>query len=113
MATRGYSYQITVVPLADVAGDPAHAPGPLTFTHTNHDDLFLVVERVRASSGLDPEAATATAIGLKLLSEVMLKEKHSSLFDPMRSGMRAFIQNLKARAANGDQANVKREPVKA
>ena len=112
MPTRGYSYQITVAPLADADGDNPHAPGLLTFSHTNHDDIILVVERVRASSGLDSDAAAATAIGLKLLSEVMLKEKHSSLFDPLRSGMRAFIQNLKSRAADGDQAKVKSELIK-
>lgn len=103
MATRGYSYQITVTPLTDMARGEPNVIEPLTFTHTNHDDLIVVVGRVRKSSGLDSDAAAATAVGLKLLSEVMLKHKGNSLFDPLRSGVREFIQNLKALATSGNQ----------
>jgi hypothetical protein len=107
VATRGHSYRITVAPLTDATGEGLHVAEPLTFTHINHDDVIVVVERVRKSSGLDPDAAAATAVGLKLLSEAMLKEKGNSLFDPLRSGVREFIQNLKSLAANGDQIEVK------
>jgi hypothetical protein len=79
----------------EAAGDSWRAPEPLTFTHTNHDDIIVVVERVRKTSGLDPDAAASTAVGLKFLSEIMLKEKRNPLFDPLRRGMREFIQNLK------------------
>ena len=63
---------------------------------TNHDDIIGIVERARASTGLEPDAAASMAVGLKLLSEVMLQEKNNPLFDPLRSGMREFIGNLKA-----------------
>ncbi len=106
MATRGYSYQITVAPLTDGAGDGPPVTEPLTFTHINHDNIIVVVERVRKSSGLDHDSAAATAIGLKLLSEVMLKERDNALFDPLRSGVREFIQSLKALAKSGDQTEV-------
>ena len=35
-------------------------------------------------------------VGLKLLGEVMLREKGNPLFDPLRGGMRDFIGKLKA-----------------
>ena len=107
MAMRGHSYQIMVIPMAAATGDSWRAPEPLTFTHTNHDDIIAVVERVRETSGLDPDAAASTAIGLKLLSEIMLQEKGNPLFDPLRGATREFIRNLKTLAMSSNQAKVR------
>jgi hypothetical protein len=78
------------------APDAPDATASLVFMHQNHDDLLLIVERVRKSTGLDCESAAATAIGLKLLAEVMLKQRDNPLFDALRTPMRQFIHTLKS-----------------
>lgn len=95
MATRGYSYNITVTPVSAPDGT-AIAREPLQFSHTNHDEIIGIAQRIEARSGLSADDARATAIGLKLLSEVMLKQKNNPLFDPLRGGIRDFIGNLKS-----------------
>ena len=97
MSSRHYSYRITVTPTG--APDPdAPLSSPFSFEATNHDDILALIGKAGAKIGLKPDAAASTIVGLKLLSEVMLREKTNPLFDPMREGMRAFIMSLKERA---------------
>lgn len=98
---NGYQYRIEVRPLANPDG--AQCGEPLVFNHANHDDLMLIVERIRQSTGLDPDAAAATAIGLKLLGSVMLNEKNNPLFDCLRQPLREFIGNLKSAAVSAKE----------
>ena len=95
MSKRHYSYRITVTPTGAPGEGEALRP-PFSFEATNHDDIIAIVERARASSGLTPDDAASMAVGLKLLGEVMLREKGNPLFDPLRGGMRDFIGKLKA-----------------
>ena len=93
---RGNKFQITVTPLGGDAADTTESTAPLVFVHENHDDLVLIVERMRKSTGLDSDSAAAAAIGLKLLAEVMLKQRDNPLFDVMRTPRRQFIHTLKS-----------------
>ena len=93
---RSNKYQITVMPLGGDAPGTTESTASLVFMHQNHDDLLLIVERMRKSTGLDSESAAATAIGLKLLAEVMLQQRNNPLFDVMRTPMRQFIHTLKS-----------------
>ena len=95
MSNRHYSYRITVTPTA-TPNEGAPSRPPFSFEATNHDDILALVERARASIGLTPDDAASMVVGLKLLGEVMLREKNNPLFDPLRGGMRDFIGNLKA-----------------
>lgn len=99
MSKRHYSYSITVTQ----TGAPSEGEtirSPLTFEATNHDDILAIVERMRAATDLPPDSAASVAVGLKLLGEVVLREKNNPLFDPLRGGIRDFIGNLKARIRN-------------
>lgn len=101
MSIGGHQYRITLEP---VGSDPSAVPkagDPLVFMHKNHDDLKLIVERARQTSGLDADAAAAMAVGLKLLAEVMLKQRGNPLFDVLRDPIREFIQSLKSRSTHG------------
>lgn len=93
---RGHKYEITVAPLADGAANASLAPAPVVFMHENHDELWSIVERCRKSTGLDADAAAAVAIGIKLLTEVMLKQRNNPLFDSLRVPAREFIAKLKS-----------------
>jgi hypothetical protein len=96
MAKSAYTYQVTLTPIGTPKEDLAPRP-PLSFAVSNHDDIIGIVERARAASGLAPDAATAMAVGLKLLGEVALQERDNPLFAPLHTGLRDFILGLKSR----------------
>ncbi|MFT2214852.1 DUF3861 family protein [Rhizobium giardinii] len=95
MASSGYTYEVSVRLVRGRDGHAPDKPASVTFEHNNHDDIIAIVDRMRGNSGLAPEAAAAVAVGTKLLGEVMLKEKHNPLFNPLRAGFHAFIAALK------------------
>jgi Domain of Unknown Function with PDB structure (DUF3861) len=95
MTAHGYAYEVSLTLLRGGDGQTALQPKALCFQHVNHDDIIAIVERVRGCSGLAPDAAASVAVGLKLLSEVMIREKDNTLFDPLRGAMREFIMKLK------------------
>lgn len=101
MSNRAHHYRITLTPVGNDPSASPEAADPLVFMHENHDDLKLIVERARQTSGLDPDAAAAMAVGLKLLAEVMLKQRGNPLFDVLRDPIREFIQSLKSRSTHG------------
>jgi len=96
MASAGYTYEVSLNLLRGRDGLPPREAAGLSFQHVNHDDVIAIVERIRGSSGLGPDSAAAVAVGLKLLSEVMLQERNNGLFDPLRGAVREFIVKLKS-----------------
>ena len=99
MAVREHRYRITVEHLATPREDQA-LRGRLSFEDGNHDDLFRIVELQRASGrfGNDDEAA-AFAIGLKLLSEAVLRNRDDPLLQQLRTPIGDFIKQLKTQGA--------------
>ena len=46
---------------------------PLVFETRTHEDLFKIVEKMKAKMDFDEADATTFAVGLKLFGEVMMK----------------------------------------
>lgn len=47
---------------------------PLQFEFENHDEVFSIIEKIKANNPFEHEnQATEFAVGLKLFSEVMIK----------------------------------------
>jgi hypothetical protein len=92
---KQHRYRITVEHLADAAGAPATNEPPLQFDVGNHDDIFAIVERVRARGDFDAQTATAFAVGLKLFGEVMLEQRGHPLFAEFAPHFRDFMKRLK------------------
>ena len=67
----------------------------LVFAARNHDDLFAIVERARAKTGLSADDAAALIIGLKLLSEIALENRGHPLFSDLREPLHEFVVKLK------------------
>ena len=99
MATREHRYRITVEHIGTPREDQP-LRGTLTFEDGNHDDLFRIVELQRGSGRFktDDEAA-AFAIGLKLLSEAVLRNRDDALLQQLKAPIGEFIRQLKAQAA--------------
>jgi hypothetical protein len=96
MSKRTYKYHLRLEHVAGIQPDsPQHEPLELSFE--NHDDIFNIVERLQARNLFaEPDQSTEFAIGLKLFSEVMLKNRQHPLFEELAPAFKAFMQRLKA-----------------
>jgi hypothetical protein len=93
---KGHLYRITVEHLEDNKGNPV-ARAPMVFETKNHDDLFDIVERIRAKDLFDPEVSRSFTIGLKLFREVMLHNRGNTVFTELDPHMSEFMKALKNR----------------
>ena len=96
MNKRAYRYRLRLEQLAGTQPDsPKHEPVELDFE--NHDDIFSIIERLRERNLFEePGQSTEFAIGLKLFSEVMIKNRQHPLFEELAPAFKAFMQRLKA-----------------
>jgi hypothetical protein len=101
---KQHSYRITVEHISDAHGKPV-AREPLVFTARNHDDLLQIVARTRRRARLDVDDSAAMAIGLKLLSEIVLEHRDEAPFSDLREPLGAFIQQLKAAPATSQDVD--------
>ncbi|MBW3521582.1 DUF3861 domain-containing protein [Chryseobacterium sp. NKUCC03_KSP] len=63
----------------------------------NHDDLFKIFEVIKAKNIFEDEnTAHEFALGLKLFTEVMLKNKQHPLFEDLRPAIMEFMKKLKS-----------------
>jgi len=70
---------------------------PLQFEFENHDEVFTIIEKIKANNPFEDEnQATEFAIGLKLFSEVMLKNRENPLFEELLPAFVSFMKKLKA-----------------
>lgn len=92
---KEHRYRITLEHLATASeGQTLHEP--ISFEAGNHDDIFSIVGRLRANGQFDSDTSAQLALGLKLFSEVMLKNRKHPLFEEIQPALRDFIMKLKA-----------------
>lgn len=96
MEKRAHQYKLTLEYLKNAKGE-IQSVAPIELNFENHDDIFSIIERQK-SKGLfgNPEQATEFAIGLKLFSEVMLKNRKDPLFEELALAFGQFMKKLKA-----------------
>jgi Domain of Unknown Function with PDB structure (DUF3861) len=93
---RAHKYKITLEHLTTAKGEPStHQPLELEFD--NHDDIFSIIERMQARDLFnDKNQSTEFAIGLKMFSEVMLKNRKHPLFEELAPAFSEFMKKLKS-----------------
>ncbi|OGX90042.1 DUF3861 domain-containing protein [Hymenobacter coccineus] len=95
MAKRANRYRLTLEPLA-LASGAANLAEPMQLEFENHDEVFDIIRRLREKDPFqDAQQATEFAIGLKLFSEVMLRNRSHPLFAEFLPAFRAFMGKLK------------------
>jgi len=63
----------------------------------NHDEIFGIIEKIKEKNIFEnPEEATQFAIGLKLFSEVKLKNRKHPLFEELNEVFPLFMKKLKS-----------------
>ncbi len=69
----------------------------MSFTFSNHDDLFEIFERLKTKNIFeDEQTAHEFALGLKLFTEVMIAQKDHPLFEELRPSVVQFMKKLKS-----------------
>jgi hypothetical protein len=94
MAKRAHHYRLRLEHLAPAAPDQTlHPPQEIEFD--NHDDIFSIIARMESRQLFaEPGQAAELAIGLKLFSEVMLKNRELPLFAALRPAFGEFMKQL-------------------
>ena len=102
---RNHQYRITVENVtADQSSDGSASPS-LQFGVEAHDEILALVERSRQRGDFDADTAAAFTVGLKLLGEVMLKNRNHPLFEEFGPQFGQFMQRLKEEPAPSAPTN--------
>ncbi|CCH53209.1 hypothetical protein BN8_02286 [Fibrisoma limi BUZ 3] len=95
MEKKTNTYHLTLT-LQQYANGQSEPPRALAFDFTNHDELFDIIDRIRAKDPFgDPSQATEFALGLKLFSEVMIRHRNHPLFEELGPAFGSFMKRLK------------------
>ena len=87
-------YKITLDHTSNPKGEELHQPVVVEFD--NHDNLFTIIEKLKERNHFnDTNQSVEFAIGLKLFSEVMLRNKENPLFEEMLPAFKEFMGKLK------------------
>jgi hypothetical protein len=89
-------YKITLQHTYSPADEPLHRGIELDFD--NHDNLFDIIDKLQERNLFKDAGQSAEfAIGLKMFSEVMLRNKDNSLFEELMPAFRDFMKKLKGK----------------
>lgn len=92
--TNKYHLKLNLEQYADGGTEPAKE---IELVFDNHDEIFGIIERLMAKDPFnDPQQAAQFALGLKLFSEVMLKNRQHQLFEELSTAFPAFMKRLKS-----------------
>ncbi len=92
---KQHQYHVTVQHLADAQGNPSSYTEKIEFNTGNHDDLFIVLDRLQKAELFDEGTTKSFAVGLKLFGEVMLENKNNPLFKDFKPQFLEFMKNMK------------------
>ncbi|OLY92143.1 protein of unknown function [Cnuella takakiae] len=92
--TNKYHLSLRLLETANGEQDPSKS---LELDVENHDEIFNIIERIRQKNLFDAEQqSTEFAIGLKLFSEVLIKNRNHELFTELGPAFQLFMKRLKA-----------------
>lgn len=92
--TNKYKLRLELLETSKV-DDTIYAPIELAFD--NHDNIFTIIERMKNRDIFKTkDQAAEFAIGLKMFSEVMLKNRENELFTEFRPAFSEFMKKLKS-----------------
>lgn len=96
MEKKAHQYKLKLEYLNDSKGETMNVD-PIELIFENHDNVFSIIEKMKNKDLFnDQQQATEFAIGLKLFSEVMLKNRKNPLFEELAPAFGEFMKKLKA-----------------
>lgn len=88
-------YKVTLEHIYSPADDDLHRRVEMVFD--NHDNLFNIIDVMQDKDLFnDMGQSTEFALGLKMFSEVMLKNKDNALFEEFLPAFKDFMKKLKS-----------------
>jgi hypothetical protein len=97
MEKKTHQYKIQLEYLKNNKGEIMEQE-PLTFEFQNHDDIFKIIEMsIQRNSFPAQQDNIEFALGLKLFSEVMLRNKDNSLFEDFIPVFQQLMKKIKAK----------------
>jgi len=96
MEKRSNKYQLTLKLLKLSSGEEVNDI-KMELQFDNHDELFAIINRLQEKDPFeDKQQAAEFAIGLKMFSEVMLKNRKHPLFEELGTVFPTFIKKVKS-----------------
>ena len=96
MEKKTNKYHLTLT-LKQYASGETEPPKQMEIDFDNHDEIFRIIEHLQDKNPFDDAAQAAQfALGLKLFSEVKLKNRTHPLFEELNEVFPAFMKKLKS-----------------
>jgi len=96
MEKRTNKYRLQLEYLSSAKGE-TELPEALNIQFDNHDNLFQIIEILKEKNPFEvQEQAVEFAIGLKMFSEIMIKNKSNPLFEELLPAFGVFMKKLKS-----------------
>lgn len=89
---KEYKYRVNLI---SINNEDENGVKGLDFEIANHDDLFRLLTLVQGKLGLDVDQEQGFLIGLKMFSEVLIKNRQNPLFIQMKQSMGEIMSILK------------------
>ena len=97
MAKRTNKYKLTLEEIS-LAKEDDVKNDPLKLEFDNHDNLFNIINVVKSKTIFEDEnQSTEFAIGLKMFTEVILKNRDNELFKELQPAIAEFMKKLKSK----------------
>ncbi|MDQ1140302.1 DUF3861 domain-containing protein [Pedobacter agri] len=97
MAKRTNKYKLTLEEIS-LASEDEVKNAPLKLEFDNHDNLFNIINVVKSKAIFEDEnQSTEFAIGLKMFTEVILKNRDNELFKELQPAIAEFMKKLKSK----------------
>lgn len=97
MNKRTNTYKLTLEELS-LAREDDVKNDTLQIEFSNHDNIFKIIEAVKSKNLFQSENESIEfAIGLKMFSEVMLKNRNNELFEKLSPAFGEFMKALKSK----------------
>jgi hypothetical protein len=90
-SAKDYKYRVNLIPIAHVTETKR-----LSFTITTHDNLFELLPLIQNKLRLDAASEQAFVLGLKMFSEITLKNRAHPLFKQLRLPLKEMMTILKS-----------------
>lgn len=96
MEKRNNKYRISLQELERKDGAPSDSS--ITFDFENHDDILQLIKQTENTGRFsNPNENIEFIVGLKLFSEVMLRNRNNPLFEEFAPAFGQFMKKLKAK----------------
>ncbi|MDN3680952.1 DUF3861 domain-containing protein [Vibrio tapetis subsp. quintayensis] len=95
------TYRVTIEKI-ELGSEKNHS---LQFDFEDREDLFKTISRLKEGSGLEAKEATKTAVALRLLGPLMIKNRKHPLFIDFMPHFKTFMKHLKSTVKNSQKGD--------